>query len=183
MPNNRRMRVPGGTYFFTIALLDRHSDLLVSEVAILREAVRIVRTKRTFHIDAWVVLPDHMHCVWTLHDGDTDYSGRIRDIKRAFSRALPRAGDRSRGRTARGERGIWQDRFWEHTIRNEQDYAAHMDYTHFNPVKHGLVGNASDWPYSSYRRCVARGMYALDWTGPRDTLEDVGERPDDIGNE
>jgi putative transposase len=141
MPDYRRNRVPGGTFFFTVNLLDRRSNLLVARIDALRNAVRQVRARAPFHIDAWVVLPDHMHCLWTLPQGDADFPGRWRAIKTAFAKSLPTGEPRSPVMTGRGERGIWQRRYWEHTIRDDRDFAAHMDYTHFNPVKHGLVAH------------------------------------------
>jgi putative transposase len=135
MPDYRRNRIPGGTYFFTVNLLERGNTLLVSQISALRDAVRTVRARRPFHIDAWVVLPDHMHAVWTLPADDSDYSGRWRAIKIAFAKALPKTERLSPARMAKGERGIWRRRFWEHTIRNDEDYAAHVDYVHINPVK------------------------------------------------
>ncbi len=176
MPDYRRNRVPGGTYFFTINLRDRSSDLLITQIDALRTAVRQVAAKSPFHIDAWVVLPEHMHCVWTLPENDLDYSGRWRAIKMGFSKSLPAVERRSSVMINRGERGIWQNRFWEHTIRDDRDYAAHMDYTHFNAVKHGLVQNAADWPYSSFRRCIAKGIYPGDWIGNAGDLAESGER-------
>jgi putative transposase len=166
MSTYRRNRVPGGTYFFTVNLRDRRSDLLVAHIAIVRDAVRATRARAPFHIDAWVILPDHMHCLWTLPDGDADYSARWRAIKKHVSRAIPAQEPRTPTMRARGERGIWQLRYWEHTIRDERDYAMHMDYTHFNPVKHGLVSRPADWPHSTFHRCVARGLYPPDWIGP-----------------
>ena len=139
MPNYIRNRVAGGTYFFTVNLLQRKKTLLVDHIDEFRDAVRKVRKVRPFYIDAWVVLPEHTHCIWTLPEEDSDYSGRWRDIKKAFSKSLPMLEYRSKTRIKRNERGIWQRRFWEHTIRNEQDYQRHMDYIHFNPVKHCLV--------------------------------------------
>jgi len=176
MPDYRRNRIPGGTYFFTVNLLERGSSLLFTHIQDLRDAVRTVRARRPFHIDAWVVLPDHMHAVWTLPDDDTDYSGRWKAIKIAFAKSLPKAERLSAVRAAKGERGIWQRRFWEHTTRDEQDYAAHVDYVHIHPLKHGLVTRLKDWPHSSFHRCVARGIYAPDWAGQG--VEDVfaGER-------
>ena len=165
MPDYRRNRIPGGTYFFTVNLLERSSSMLVTHIDALRDAVRTVRARRPFHIDAWVVLPDHMHAVWTLPADDADYSGRWKAIKIGFAQALPKTERRSPVRVARGERGIWQRRFWEHTIRDEQDYAAHVDYVHINPVKHGLVASVRDWPYSSFHRYVTQGVYAPDWAG------------------
>lgn len=131
MPNYRRNRVPGGSYFFTVNLLERKSALLTEYIAELRESVRIVRKKQPFHIDAWVVLPDHMHAIWTLPSGDDSYSDRWRAVKKAFAKAIPKTEYRSQIRINRHERGIWQRRFWEHTIYDETDYAAHMDYIHF----------------------------------------------------
>ncbi|WP_346425844.1 transposase, partial [Methylocaldum sp. 14B] len=123
--------------------------------------IRAVRIKWPFHIDAWVVLPDHLHGVWTLPPGDDDFTNRWRLIKQGFSKALPSTERRSKVRVARGERGIWQRRFWEHAIRDEEDYSAHVDYCHINPVKHGYVQCVSEWPYSTFHRYVERGVYPL----------------------
>lgn len=176
MPNCRRNRVPGGTYFFTVNLLDRSSNLLVAHVDALRECVRAVRVARPFRIDAWVVLPDHMHAIWTLPPDDTDYSVHWKAIKIAFAKALPKTECLSPARSAKGERGIWQRRFWEHTIRNEQDYAVHVDYVHINPLKHGLVTRVADWPYSSFHRWVERGNHPQDWAGLGSVEISAGER-------
>jgi REP element-mobilizing transposase RayT len=119
MPDYRRNRVPGGTFFFTVNLLDRRSNLLVARIDALRDAVRQVRARAPFHIDAWVVLPDHMHCLWTLPEGDANFPGRWRAIKTAFAKSLPVGEPRSPVMTNRGERGIGQRRYWEHTIRDE----------------------------------------------------------------
>jgi len=156
MPEYRRNRVPGGTYFFTVNLANRRSDLLVREIETLRAAIRAVRLTRPFHIDAWVILPDHMHCIWTLPEDDTDFSGRWRAIKMWFTKAL----------LNRDGNSIWQKRFWEHTIRDDRDYRAHMDYVHFNPVKHGLATHPADWPYSTFRKCLALGLYDPAWSSP-----------------
>ena len=164
MSNYRRYRVPGGSYFFTVNLLERHpNDLLIRHIDLLRTAVSDARKRWPFHIDAWVVLPEHRHCVWTLPVGDADNSNRWRVIKQGFSKALPITERRSKVRIARGERGIWQRRFWEHMIRDDQDYAAHIDYCHINPMKHGLVERVSDWPYSTFHRYVKEGLYPQDW--------------------
>jgi len=176
MSNYRRNRVPGGTYFFTVNLLERSNDLLVSHVEVLRDCVRKVRAARPFHIDAWVVLPDHMHAIWTLPPEDTDYSARWKAIKIAFAKALPKTEYLSPARSVKGERGIWQRRFWEHTIRNEHDYAAHVDYVHINPMKHGLVARVADWPYSSFHRWVQQGCYPQDWAGSGGVEISAGER-------
>ena len=131
----------------------------------LREAVRMVRLNQPFHIDAWVVLPDHMHCVWTLPEGDADYSSRWKAIKITFSKSMPKTERLSAVRTTKGERGIWQRRYWEHTIRGDKDYAAHVDYYHINPLKHGLVKQVADWPYSSFHALVKAGVYPANWAG------------------
>ena len=176
MPDYRRNRVPGGTYFFTVNLLERHRSLLTVNIDLLRAAVRTVRRARPFHIDAWVVLPDHMHCIWTLPENDADYASRWKAIKIAFSKSLPRTESLSAVRQAKGERGIWQRRYWEHTIRDARDYAAHMDYVHINPVKHGHVTCVADWPYSSFHRLVETGVYVPDWAGGDDEVVGAGER-------
>ncbi|MDZ4088152.1 MAG: transposase [Tabrizicola sp.] len=153
-----RPRVPGASVFFTVALCNRNSQLLVDEVAALRDVVRITRKERPFQIDAWVVLPDHLHALWTLPEGDADYSTRWRLIKARFSRGLP-AGPQRLSHQLRQERGIWRRRFWERHIRNEADFAAHLRYCWINPVKHGLVEKPEDWPYSSVHRDIRDGRY------------------------
>jgi putative transposase len=111
-----------------------------------------------------------------LPEGDADFSSRWRDVKKGFSKSLPQSEHRSASRAAKGERGIWQRRFWEHTIRDDRDYGAHMDYIHFNPIRHGLVADVADWPYSSFHRCVAMGVYPAGWGGSSIDLPDTGER-------
>jgi putative transposase len=152
MPNYRRALVDGGCWFFTVNLHDRGSRLLVEHIDILREAVRATRQRFPFQIDAMVVLPDHIHAVWTLPADDSDFSMRWRLIKVRFSKAIPGGEWLSKTRRSRGERGIWQRRFWEHLIRDERDYRHHIDYCWFNPVKHGLVADVADWPFSSLHR-------------------------------
>ncbi len=160
MPNYRRALAPGASWFFTVNLLERRgNDLLVRHIDVLRTAVRSVHRLHPFTINAWVVLPEHMHCVWTLPPGDADYSLRWRLIKTFFSRALPLDEYRSAVRLHHGERGIWQRRYWEHLIRNEADFRRHMDYVYVNPLKHGLVRRVGDWPYSSFHRDVRAGLY------------------------
>lgn len=169
MSNYRRAFVPGGTWFFTVNLLQRRgNDLLVREIETLREVVRRVRQRYPFEIDAWVVLPEHLHCVLTLPPGDSDFSVRWRLIKSGFSRALPKTERLSAVRQAAGERGIWQRHFWEHLIRDELDYQRHVDYVHVNPLKHRLVSRVVDWPYSTFHRDVAAGIYPVDWCGDCD---------------
>ena len=159
----RRNYVAGGTYFFTVNLQDRKQTLLVDYVEQLRNAVAKVKRQRPFIIDAWVVLPDHMHAVWTLSEGDSDYSGRWREIKKGFNRNIPAGELLSIARQRQGERGIWQRRFWEHTIKSETDYRHHIDYVHINPLKHGLVTQVKDWPYSSFHRHHQNGLYPQHW--------------------
>ncbi|TND02632.1 MAG: hypothetical protein FD120_2093 [Gammaproteobacteria bacterium] len=149
MSDYRRHRVPGGTYFFTINLLERRSDFLVRHIDALRAAVKRARGNQPFHIDARVVLPDHMHCIITLPPGDDDYSNRIKAIKIRFVRALAPRERRSAVRVAKGERGIWQRRFREHVVRDDEDYARHIDYIHYNPVKHGYAAAVVAWPCST----------------------------------
>jgi len=176
MPDYRRNRVPGGCYFFTVNLLDRQSRLLIEYVDLLRATMRRVRGLHPFHVDAWVVLPEHLHALWTLPAGDADYGHRWQAIKMGFSKGIVEGEIRSRSRRLRGERGIWQRRYWEHTIRDERDYASHMDYIHFNPVKHGLVANVGDWTWSSFHRAVAQGLYPPGWSSSDEGAGDYGER-------
>lgn len=169
MPHYHRAFVPGATWFFTVNLLQRRrNDLLIRHVDLLRDVVRRVHRLHPFVVDAWVVLPEHMHCVWTLPPGDMAYPLRWRLIKTLFCRALPQDEYRSPLRVQRGERGIWQRRYWEHLIRDDEDFRRHLDYVHINPLKHGLVGRVQDWPYSSFHRDVRRGVYPLDWGGGMD---------------
>src|SRR3989304_7955797 len=158
MPDYRRTRHPGGIYFFTLTLLRRHNnDLLTRHIEELREAVRRVSRAHPFEIHGWVVLPDHLHCVVQLPEGDTDFTLRLRLIKAGFSKSLPRTEWRSAVRRRRGERGLWQRRFWEHLIKDETDYRAHMDYVHINPVKHGLVRRGGGWALFTLHRLVTPG--------------------------
>jgi len=171
--------------------LERRADLLVRHIEPLREAVKGTQAERPFHIDAWVVLPDHMHCVMTLPPGDDDVSNRIKTIKIRFVQALAPGERRSSVRVARGESqgqglalpgalrmqgGIWQRRFWEHAIRDDGDYARHMDYVHFNPVKHGYVSVVAQRPPSTFHRWVNAGAYPRDWGGERALDVAAGER-------
>ena len=158
MSTYRRPQVCAASIFFTVALADRQSRLLVDEVARLRWAVAATRMDRPFGIEAWVVLPDHMHCVWTLPANDHDFSTRWRLIKARFSHGLPEGRLRT-SHAARQERGIWQRRFWEHHLRDQADMDAHLRYCWFNPVKHGLVVRPEEWPYSSIHREIAAGRF------------------------
>lgn len=172
MTNYRRNFIAAGSFFFTVNLEDRRQSLLTDNIALLRSAFRYARVRHPFTIDAIVVLPDHLHAVWTMPEGDADYALRWRLIKSSFSRVLPHGETVSTSRAAKGERGIWQRRYWEHTLRDEDDYARHVDYIHFNPVKHGHVRRVRDWPYSSFHRMVRLGVYPEDWAG--DAEDDGG---------
>ena len=176
MPDYRRAFVAGGTWFFTVNLLQRQSSqLLVEHIELLRQVVSEVRHKYPFKIDAWVVLPEHMHCVWTLPPNDSDFSTRWRLIKSGFSRRIPKKENRSAVRLRNNERGIWQRHYWEHLIRDELDFQRHLDYIHMNPVKHGWVRQVKDWPYSTFHRYVQEGVYSLDWCGVVDEAIMAGE--------
>jgi|AVFP01.1.fsa_nt_gi putative transposase len=172
----RRALIKGATYFFTVNLAERSSRLLVDRVADLREVVRDVREAHPFEIVAWVVLPEHLHAVWALREGDSDYPMRWRLIKANLSRRVPN-GERIReSRRRKGERGIWQRRFWEHLIRDESDLQRHVDYVHYNPVKHGYVQRAVDWRFSSFHRDLRRGWVTAEWGYVEDVAGDFGER-------
>lgn len=168
MSEYRRYYVAGGTYFFTVVTQLRRA-FLTSELArqCLREAMETVREKRPFEMPAIVLLPDHLHVLWTLPTGDDDYSTRWRRIKEEFTtNYLARGGSEgpySASRASHGERGVWQRRYWEHTIRDEKDFERHFDYIHYNPVKHGYATAPSEWPHSSFHRWVAAGVYEPLW--------------------
>lgn len=162
----RRNFLPGGTYFFTVVLKDRRSALLVENIDLLRQAFRKAREQQPFSIVALVVLPDHLHAVLTLPPHDADFPGRWRRIKALFTRSLVASGIQV-DRNAKGEYALWQRRFWEHTIRDEADLQRHVDYVHFNPVRHGLVEQVQAWPYSSFHRYVSLGWLPADWGGMR----------------
>ena len=172
----RRVKIPGGTFFFTVNLADRRSMLLTDCIASLREAVRTVKLRHPFHIHAWVVLPEHMHAIWTMPGEDDDYSMRWMLIKQRFSRAIASHERVNASKRRKGERGVWQRRFWEHQIRDDIHLGHHMDYVHINPVKHGYVERASAWPYSSIHQYIRRGDLAPDWACDPDLHELAGER-------
>ncbi|HJW82273.1 MAG TPA: transposase [Acidiferrobacterales bacterium] len=159
----RRTDVAGATYFFTLNLAERHRTLLTEHIAILRTVMRGVKQRHPFHIDALVILPDHLHCILTLPEGDADYPLRWALIKAGFSRRIAKTERRNSSRVNKGERGVWQRRYWEHMIRDERDYARHVDYIHYNPVKHGYTSRATDWPYSSIHRYIVAGTLTRDW--------------------
>ena len=177
MTDYRRNFIAGGSYFFTVNLADRRVSLLTECIDDLRRAFRETRLRHPFTTDAMVVLPEHLHTVWTLPEGDTDFSTRWRLIKTSFSRKFALGEPVSSSRATKGERGIWQRRYWEHTIRDEKDFARHIDYVHINPLKHGLVTRVRDWPYSSFHRMVRLGVYPEDWAGDVSRMDGAfGER-------
>ncbi|MEE9388531.1 MAG: transposase [Paracoccaceae bacterium] len=165
MTNYRRARIRGGTYFFTVNLADRSAHTLVDQVDALRAAYSKTVAERPWRTDAIVVLPNHLHCLWTLPQGDQDFSTRWRLIKTRFVRAIGGYGKTSPSKRAKQERGIWQRRFWEHAIRDEADFTAHMQYCWGNPVKHGYVARAADWPHSSIHRDIRLGRGGAKWSG------------------
>jgi putative transposase len=176
MPNYRRAFAPGGCWFFTVNLLDRRKTLLVDHVETLREAIAATRQDYPFTIDAFVVLPDHLHAILSLPQGDSDFSTRWRLIKNRFAKALPKDEQLSVVRVRRNERGVWQRRFWEHLVRDEADFTRHVEYCYINPVKHRLVTRVRDWRYSSFHRDVQAGLFPDDWGGDSEATGDFGER-------
>jgi putative transposase len=162
-----RSDTPGAAFFFTLTLQDRSARYLVDHVAVLRSCIAQVKAKHPFVIEAMVVLPEHLHAIWRLPVDDADFSTRWMLVKQGFTRKIEEGGflqgrpSWRRGRTA--ERSVWQRRFWEHRIRDDEDFARHVEYIHFNPVKHGWVLRAADWPYSSLHRFVRDGRIAADW--------------------
>jgi putative transposase len=167
MSNYRRIFIPGGVYFFTVVTYGRRPLFAVPEnVALLRAAFRKIMADQPITIDASVVLPDHLHCIWRLPEGDADFSGRWQEIKKYVSKRI--GGKRNR----RNALDVWQPRFWDHVLRDEDDWRRHMDYIHYNPVKHGLAASPADWPYSSFRKAVAKGWYEMNW-GKQGEPEDI----------
>lgn len=154
----RRLRLPGATYFFTVNLARREDDALVKHIDLLRQAFRATAAEHPIRCDAMVILPDHLHAVWTLPPGDADFSLRWRKLKARFTRWSEVSPPTTPSKTRKGEAGLWQRRFWEHAIRDEADFAAHVGYCLWNPVKHGLVAQAEDWPFSSIHRDMRAGM-------------------------
>jgi putative transposase len=183
MPEYRRSIIPGGTFFFTVVTYHR---LPILTTALSREILHSgwenVNKRFPFTTDAICLLPDHLHCIWTLPEGDANYSLRWGEIKKLFTKAYLRqigpGEKRNESRLKRGEAAIWQRRFWEHTIRDLDDYNRHLDYIHYNPVKHGLVKNVIDWPWSSFHRLVKDEYYESGW-GTNSSKMNVGIEGDE----
>ncbi len=178
MATFRRDITKGATYFFTVASYRRQPILTKPElIASLRDAIAEIKKNHPFEIVAWVVLPDHMHAVWTLPKDDSDYGKRWGLIKRFVSREVGNAATlkltKSQGK--RNESGLWQRRFWEHRIRDDDDLQKHVDYIHYNPVKHGLVERVSDWPHSTFHRFVEKGWLTQNWAGSTRSEGEFGE--------
>ncbi|MBK9615164.1 MAG: transposase [Uliginosibacterium sp.] len=186
MSRYRRAEVAGASYFFTVVTERRQPVLLGEDVrCALREAIETVRVKRPFVIDAWVLLPDHLHAIWTLPEGDMDFSTRWRLIKAYVTRRCGEKYHRPEWLTARRAAKhcgtLWQHRYWEHLLRDDKDFERHMDYVHFNPVKHDHVKTVSDWPYSSFHRWVKAGVYGLDWVGDGSESPLIVDQPSRAG--
>ena len=180
MPNYRRAIVPGGTFFFTVVSWRRRPLLCNPDIrAALRDAITTVREMHPMTINAWVLMPDHLHCVWSLPQGDADFAVRWAMIKRFVTRACakryPAEGEVSASRKGRNEGFIWQRRYWEHRVRDPVDLGRCVDYLHWNPVKHGHVGAVIDWPYSSFHRYLKQGHYQAGWGGTGAAEEDQGK--------
>ncbi|MBN3873698.1 MAG: transposase [Nostoc sp. JL33] len=181
MMEYRRAKIEGGTFFFTVVTHNRREFLCnAKNILLLRQAFREVMSKSPFIVDAIVILPNHIHCIWTLPPGDSDFSDRWRLIKNYFTHHcdIQYQGKISVSRRKKGEKAIWQRRFWEHQIQDEIDFIYHVDYIHYNPVKHGYVKAPKDWNYSSFILYVNKGIYDIDWG-----LGIEIEFPEDVGNE
>jgi putative transposase len=165
MAQYRRVKIEGGTYFFTVAIADRNADLLVRNVELLRKEYALVQARHPFETIAICILPDHLHAIWSLPLGDADFPLRWSLIKSGFSRKLPPVASLATSKQTKREKGLWQRRYWEHAIRDDADLARHINYIHFNPVKHRLVSRVCDWPYSSFHAYVNRGALPEDWGG------------------
>lgn len=180
MTNWRRAQVPGGTFFFTLVTEER-APILTTPLArsVLREVTLECRRQWPFHVEAVVLMPDHLHTVWRLPEGDSDYSKRWGWLKKEFTKRWLAGGGTERpvakSRWRNRRHGVWQRRFWEHVIRDELDLGRHLDYIHYNPVKHGLVERAIDWPWSSFHRFVHEGRYPPDWGGGAMDFDELGD--------
>jgi len=182
MSQYRRNYVEGGSYFFTVVIYMRQPLLDEMTIPILSKGLKECISTRTFTVEAMVILPDHIHCIWQLPPTDDDYSSRWKFIKAFFTREYTRRVGKAVAKPTismqkKSEKAIWQRRFWEHTIRDERDYRFHCDYIHYNPVKHGLVKSPRDWPHSRFHEFVEKGLYPESWGGP------VEDFPEGIGGE
>lgn len=170
MVKYRRYYVPGGIYFFTVVLQDRQSNWLVKYINELTAAMRRVKQIHPYKIIAMVILPDHLHAMWEMPENDENYSIRWICIKREFAKNLRKSRVRIQ-KNRFGENELWQRRFWEHAIRDEKDYEKHVDYIHYNPVKHGYVNSVKEWPFSTFHQFVQQGLLPLNWCYQNDDIE------------
>ena len=173
----RRAYTDGGTRFFTVVSCKRNPILCDDPIrAALRKAIKEVQSKYPFTIDAWVLLPDHLHCIWTLPEADSDYAKRWAIIKRRVSIDCGDIYNQKKwlrkSSESRRESTIWQRRYWEHQIRDQADFNNHMDYIHYNPVKHGLCDRPDLWPFSTLHRYIKQGLYPSSWTVAGDCFAD-----------
>ena len=176
MTDYRRFYIPNSTWFFTVNLAERQNNhLLVERIETLRASFSYVKERRPFYINAVVIMPDHLHCIWTLPPDDADFSTRWNLLKGHFSRAIDKGERVSKSRYKRRERGLWQRRFWAHLIVDQADFNNHVNYIHWNPVKHGWVQKVVDWPYSSFHKFVERGIYPNTWGYSGEFTIDGGE--------
>jgi putative transposase len=189
MPNYRRAYVPGGSFFFTLVTYERVPVFADDRGRrFLGDLLRAAKVRWPFTINALVLLPEHLHAIWSLPSGDTAYSTRWAWIKKEFTKEWLKLGGAEKSVTAgdrrERRRGVWQGRFWEHTLESEDDFDRHFDYVHYNPVRHNLVRFPRDWPWSSFHRWVRAGVYPEDWACSqevrdfRDIEESVGEPSD-----
>jgi putative transposase len=186
MPNYRRAHIPGGTFFFTVVTHQRRRLFhLPANQTLLGNAFRHCQRQWPFEVNAIVLLPDHLHAIWTLPRGDSEFSGRWSVIKNQFTKAFLAGGGLdgsiSTGKQREGRRGVWQRRFWEHTLEDEDDFQNHFDYIHFNPVKHQLVNCPRDWPASIFHRWVAAGVYDENWACGNNPTPRFAISSDDYG--
>jgi putative transposase len=159
----RRTNITGATYFFTVNLANRKNNLLINEIDKLRNTLNKVKKSHPFKLDAMVILPEHLHAIFTLPKYDNNFAKRWSLIKAGFSRQLPKREAIGQSRKSKGERGIWQRRYWEHLIRDEKDFEKHVNYIHYNPVKHGYVKQPKDWKYSTIHKYIEKGILKSDW--------------------
>ncbi len=189
MPDWRRVWLPGGSFFFTV-VTDGRARILTDETArmLLGSAIRRCQDRWPFEVNAVVLLPEHVHAIWTLPPGDVDYARRWGWIKKEFTKAWLAGGgseqQQTAGRIRDGRRGVWQPKYWEHTIRDEDDFERHFDYIHYNPVKHGHVGCPREWEWSSFHRWVDRGVYPRNWACGKDNRQmDFSEIESTVGDD
>jgi putative transposase len=174
MRTYKRLRTEGGCYFFTVVLAQRNdNNLLIKHVDDLRKSFKHVQQNHPYIMDAVVIIPDHLHCTWQLPKGDANFSTRWHLIKAHFSQSINKGEIFNKSRQKKGERGIWQRRFWEHLIRDDKDYANPVEYIHYNPVKHGYADHVVDWKYSSFHQWVDQGVYTPDWAAA-DNVINIG---------